>query len=203
MTKDSTENSLNKKSLQNLQNEARAVIDENLKSSKIQAIDQMGIAQNFAIKDGEPRPSNIIGFAGDAADVVAKKLGDLYQHFREKEFETLIEEGRDEDANKYFFGVIFPRQYQGNNDPLTMTEGQVFEAEKFLGKDDGRESKGSWAKNVRSESLGEKAKELPAFHSKENKDWLQKILSGNKPDASKNFADRFSKESWATRGGRD
>ena len=125
-------------------------------------------------------------------------MGDLYQHFREKEFETLIEEGRDEDANEYYFGVIFPRQYQGNTDPLTMTEGQVAEAEKYLGKDGERKSKGSWVQNIHSESVGEKAKEVPAFHSRKNENWLKEILN-NKSDSSKNFADRFGGGLQATR----
>ncbi len=190
------------KSLKNLQNEARAAIIENLQNSKIQAINQEGIAQNLEMKDGESRPSNIIGFAGEAADVVAKKLGDLYQLFREREFETLIKKGRDEDANKYFFGVIFPREYQGNTDPLTMTEEQIVEAEKFLGKDNARGSKTSWVQNIRTDSVGEKTKEMPSFHVKENADWLQEILDRGPRDTSTNFAEKLREDARAAREGR-
>ena len=134
--------------------------------------------------------------------VVAEKLGDLYQLFREKEFETLIKKGRDEDANKYFFGVIFPREYRGNNDPLTMTAAQVAEAENCLGRDDVHQSRSSWAQNIRTESVGEKTKEMPSFHVKENADWLQKILDRGPRDTTTNFAARLRREAQAAREGR-
>lgn len=195
-------NSSNSKDLKYLQNQARAVIAENLRNSKIQAIDQEGIAQDFTMEDGQPRPANIIGFAGEAADIVAEKLGDLYQLFREKEFETLIKKGRDKDANKYFFGVILPRQYLGNNDPLTMTAEQVAEAENYLGKDDAQKSGSSWAQNIRAESVGEKTKEMPAFHAKENEGWLKEILDRGARDTTTNFADRLRRKAQATKEGR-
>jgi len=190
----------NQQSLQSLQNEARNAIRENLALHKIEAINQEGVGQNFAIKDGEPRPSNIIAFAGEGADEVAKKLEPLYQQLRELNFEVMMKEGRDEDANKYFFGVVFPQEYHDNIDPLTITQAQISQAQQFLRKSiEGAPSKGSWAekfssKNIHTESVGKNSAEMPAFHQEEKDDWLKKIIAKGPRNNGSSFIERLRQE---------
>lgn len=181
-----TTQSTQQESLQELQKQAQATISEYLNNSQIEAIDQNAIAQNCPMENGKARPSNIIGFAGAGADDVAKKLEPLYQHFRERNFEVLIEKGLNGEANEYFFGVLLPRQYQGNSDPLTMTQEQVADAQRFTSMDNGRSS------NMHTESVGKNAKTLPSSHQEKKADWLEKILGKGPNDSSRGFVAKLN-----------
>ena len=211
MTKNSS-NFSNQQSLQSLQNEARNAIEKNIAANKIAAIDDEGMAQSLEIEEGKPRPENIIAFAGEGANEVADKLEPLYQRFRELNFEAMMKEGRDEDANKYFFGVIFPQEYRGNIDPLTMTQEQVEQAQKSQQVEreqekssqksaGGKSGAGSWAesvrsaKNVHTESVGENSAKMPAFHQEEKDGWLKEILAKGPRDNGSSFAERLRRES--------
>lgn len=203
MTRNSS-NSSSQQSLQSLQNEARNAIRENIEANSIVAIDDKGMAQSLEIEDGKSRPANIIAFAGEGADEVANKIEPLYQRFRELNFEVMMEEGRAEDANKYFFGVIFPQEYRGNTDPLAMTQEQVERAqqsqERVVQKSsEGRSGGGSWAekfsaKNVHAESVGRNSAEMPKFHQEEKDVWLKEILARGARDNGSSFTERLRQE---------